>query len=65
MYMYNFLSVPRAKCLTPVKETHPIDARVTPTIFLVGTTFDQPPIFSGKPVLNLTFLESTQRPSAP
>ena len=63
--MYNFLSVPRAKCLTPVKETQAIDERATPAIFLVGTTFDQPPTFSGKPVLNLTFFESTQRPSAP
>ena len=63
--MYNFLSVPRAKCLTPVKDTQAVLALATPAIFLVGTTFDQPPIFSGSPVLNLTFLESTHLPSAP
>ena len=63
--MYNFLSVPNAKCLTPAKETQAVLALATPAIFLPVTTLLHPPTFSGRPDLKRTFFASIQRPSAP
>ena len=60
--MYVFFVVPRAIYLVPVNDTHCFIFRHVPINDDVYF-FTHPPIFSGKPDLNLTKLASKNRPS--
>ena len=63
-YISKNLSVPIATYLLPSRSTKANCLLATPTIVSV-TSDDHPPTFSGRPYLNLTLSESTQRFSAP